>query len=209
MKPEDIETVKKIQDMMAKEKSNFQAKNKMRKGGEATFEDKVKAVQKNLLKKKKVPAVVQKDYGKTYNKEEAKESAQRIIGSQTAKWRQKNSMAKGGKTSVSPLKDRIFGSKKNKTGTASSKTSAKDIELNDSIVEALSEKAKKYNEKHSNKVSVSTLKAVMRRGMGAFSSSHRPGMTRQGWGYARVNKFLLKKGGSKVKAAYTQDDDLL
>jgi hypothetical protein len=34
-------------------------------------------------------------------------------------------------------------------------------------------------------------------------------MTRQGWGYARVNKFLLKKGGTKVKAGYTQDDDLL
>ena len=116
---------------------------------------------------------------------------------------------KGGKTSVSPLKDRIIGSKKNKIGTASSKTSAKDIELNDSIIEALSEKAKEYNEKHSNKVSTSTLKAVMRRGMGAFSSSHRPGMTRQGWGYARVNKFLLKKGGTKVKATYTQDDDLL
>jgi hypothetical protein len=45
--------------------------------------------------------------------------------------------------------------------------------------------------------------------MGAFSTSHRPGMTRQGWGYARVNKFLQKKGGAKVKAAYVQDDDLL
>jgi hypothetical protein len=178
-------------------------------GGETTFEDKVKAVQKNLLKKKKVPAIVQKDYGKTYSKEEAKESAQRIIGSQTAKWNAKNKMAKGGKTAISSLKDKIIGSKKNKPGTASSKTSAKDIELNDSIVEALSEKAKEYNKKHSNKVSTSTLKAVMRRGMGAFSSSHRPGMTRQGWGFARVNKFLLKKGGTKVKAAYVQDDDLL
>jgi len=178
-------------------------------GGETTFEDKVKAVQKNLLKKKKVPAIVQKDYGKTYSKEEAKESAQRIIGSQTAKWNAKNKMAQGGKTAISSLKDKIIGSKKNKPGTASSKTSAKEIELSETIITALSEKAKEYNKKHSNKVSTSTLKAVMRRGMGAFSSSHRPGMTRQGWGYARVNKFLLKKGGTKVKAAYTQDDDLL
>ena len=116
---------------------------------------------------------------------------------------------KGGKTSVSPLKDRIIGSKKNKPGSASTKTSAQKIELNDSIVEALSEKAKEYNKKHTNKVTTNALKAVMRRGMGAFSSSHRPGMTRQGWGYARVNKFLLKKGGKKVKATYTQDDDLL
>jgi hypothetical protein len=177
----------------------------MEEGGETTFNDKVKAIEKNLLKNKKVPLSVQKDYGKTYNKKEAHESATRIVGSIV----KKEKMSKGGKTSISPLKDRIIGSKKNKIGTASSKTSAKDIELNDSIVEALSEKAKEYNNKHSSKVSTSTLKAVMRRGMGAFSSSHRPGMTRQGWGYARVNKFLLKKGGTKVKAAYTQDDDLL
>ena len=179
------------------------------KGGETTFMDKVKAVEKNLLKKKKVPAIVQKDYGKTYDKKEARESAMRIIGSQTAKWKARNKMQKGGKTSVSPLKDRIFGSKKNKPGSASTKTSAQKIELNETIIQALSDKAKEYNEKHSSKVSTSTLKAVMRRGMGAFSSSHRPGMTRQGWGYARVNKFLLKKGGKKVKAGYTQDDDLM
>lgn len=179
------------------------------KGGETTFMDKVKAVEKNLLKNKKVPAIVQKDYGKTYDKKEARESAMRIIGSQTAKWKSRNKMEKGGKTSVSPLKDRIFGSKKNKPGSASTKTSAQKIELNETIIQALSDKAKEYNEKHSSKVSTSTLKAVMRRGMGAFSSSHRPGMTRQGWGYARVNKFLLKKGGKKVKAGYTQDDDLL
>lgn len=55
----------------------------------------------------------------------------------------------------------------------------------------------------------------MRRGMGAYSTSHRPTITggapnsRQAWGFARVNKFLLKKGGTKVKATYTQDDDLL
>lgn len=55
----------------------------------------------------------------------------------------------------------------------------------------------------------------MRRGMGAYSTSHRPTITggapnsRQAWGFARVNKFLLKKGGTKVKAAYVQDDDLL
>jgi hypothetical protein len=121
-------------------------------------------------------------------------------------------MKKGGRTiaqTPAPKKDRVFGSSTNKAGSASSKKTASNIELNESIVKTLSEKAKAYNEKHSSKVSTSTLKAVMRRGMGAFSTSHRPGMTRQGWGYARVNKFLQKKGGAKVKAAYVQDDDLL
>ena len=87
--------------------------------------------------------------------------------------------------------------------------------MNESILKTLSQKAKEYNEKHSSKVSTSTLKAVMRRGMGAYSTSHRPTITggapnsRQAWGFARVNKFLKKKGGAQVKKAYVQDDDLL
>ena len=87
--------------------------------------------------------------------------------------------------------------------------------ISEDIVKTLTNKAKEYNEKHSSKVSTSTLKAVMRRGMGAYSTSHRPTISggapnsRQAWGFARVNKFLLKKGGTKVKKAYVQDDDLL
>ena len=186
--------------------------HKMAMGGKVKFEDKVKAIKESLLKRKKVSPKVQKDYGKTYSPKEAEESAKRIAASQRLKYELKKKFKKGGKTiaqTPAPKKDRVFGSSKNKAGSASSKKSASNIELNESIVKTLGEKAKAYNEKHSSKVSTSTLKAVMRRGMGAFSTSHRPGMTRQGWGYARVNKFLQKKGGAKVKAAYVQDDDLL
>lgn len=127
-------------------------------------------------------------------------------------------MKKGGRTiaqTPAPKKDRVFGSSTNKPGSASSKKAASKIELNESILKTLSEKAKAYNEKNSSKVSTSTLKAVMRRGMGAYSTSHRPTITggapnsRQAWGFARVNKFLKKKAGEQVKAAYVQDDDLL
>jgi hypothetical protein len=62
---------------------------KMAMGGETTFDDKVKAVKSSLLKRKKVSPKVQKDYGKTYSPKEAEESAKRIVGSQTAKWKQK------------------------------------------------------------------------------------------------------------------------
>lgn len=185
---------------------------KMAMGGKVKFEDKVKAVKESLLKRKKVSPKVQKDYGKTYDRKEALEAAKRIVGSRYAKYDLKKKFKEGGKTiaqTPAPKKDRVFGSSKNKAGSASSKKTASNIELNESIVKTLGEKAKNYNEKHSSKVSKSTLKAVMRRGMGAFSTSHRPGMSRQGWGFARVNKFLLKKGGTKVKAAYVQDDDLL
>jgi hypothetical protein len=190
----------------------------MAKGGKVKFEDKVKSIKASLLKRKKVSPKVQKDYGKTYSPKEAEESAKRIAGALRAKYDLKKKFKKGGKTiaqTPAPKKDRVFGSSTNKPGSASSKKTASKIELNESILKTLSEKAKKYNEKHSSKVSTSTLKAVMRRGMGAYSTSHRPTISggapnsRQAWGFARVNKFLLKKGGTKVKAAYVQDDDLL
>ena len=44
------------------------------------------------------------------------------------------------------------------------------------------------------------LKAVYRRGAGAFSTSHRPNMTRQQWAMARVNSFLSR--------GHSQDNDL-
>ena len=115
-----------------------------------------------------------------------------------------------------PSKERIYGSKKNPKGSAASKTSAIGIKLSDSILTTLEKKRDEFNEKHPNKkVTLTTLKAVFRRGSGAYSSSHRPTITggapntRQAWAFARVNKFLLKKGGTKVKAAYVQDDDLM
>jgi hypothetical protein len=126
--------------------------------------------------------------------------------------------SKGGRTiaqTPAPKSDRVKGSSKNKAGSAASKKSAASIVLSEEVIKALKAKADKYNEKHSNKVSVNTLKAVFRRGSGAYSTSHRPTITggapnsRNAWSYARVNKFLLKKGGTKVKAAYVQDDDLM
>ena len=62
---------------------------KMASGGKVKFADKVKAVQESLLKRKKVAPQVQKDYGKTYSKAEAKESAQRIVGSRMAQLKEK------------------------------------------------------------------------------------------------------------------------
>jgi len=61
----------------------------MAKGGmskkKVNFSDKVKSIQKSLLKRKKVSPKVQKDYGKTYNKKEALESAKRIAGAMRKK----------------------------------------------------------------------------------------------------------------------------
>jgi hypothetical protein len=54
------------------------------------------------------------------------------------------------------------------------------------------------------------LKAVYRRGAGAFSGSHRPGMNRNQWALARVNTFLKMLRGGEVKQSYrAADKDLL
>jgi GNAT superfamily N-acetyltransferase/vacuolar-type H+-ATPase subunit E/Vma4 len=127
--------------------------------------------------------------------------------------------AKGGKTisqTPAPASDRVSGSKTNPKGSASDSSLARSIKFNDSLLKAIENKVKAHNEEYpSKKVTIPTAKAVVRRGMGAYSKSHRPFITggapnsRQAWGLARLNKFLLKKRGVKVKSAYVQDDDLL
>ena len=49
-------------------------------------------------------------------------------------------------------------------------------------------------------VPIGIIRAVMRRGMGTWNSSHRPGTTQEQWGYARVNAFLEKGAGTWGKA---------
>lgn len=108
-----------------------------------------------------------------------------------------------------PKKDRIFGSKKNKKGSAAS---GKGVQFSKKIEESLSKKAKEHNEKapDGRKTSLRTLKAVYRRGAGAFSTSHRPDQNRNSWAMARVNAFLkLLKSGKPKNAKYTTDNDLL
>jgi hypothetical protein len=108
-----------------------------------------------------------------------------------------------------PKKDRISGSKKNAKGSAKG---GKKIVFSARTEATLREKVKKHNEKapDSRKATLGMLKAVYRRGAGAFSSSHRPGMSRDGWAYARVNAFLrLLKSGRPANPNYKQDNDLL
>lgn len=49
-------------------------------------------------------------------------------------------------------------------------------------------------------VPVGILRAVMRRGMAAWKTGHRPGVGQEQWGYARVNSFLTKGKGTWGKA---------
>lgn len=111
-----------------------------------------------------------------------------------------------------PKSDRIYGSKKNKKGSAKGTKEARKVKFSASVEASLKEKVSKHNEKApaGRKASLGMLKAVYRRGAGAFSVSHRPGMTRNQWAMGRVNAFLrLLKSGKPSNSAYTTDNDLL
>jgi hypothetical protein len=108
-----------------------------------------------------------------------------------------------------PKKDQIKGSDKNKAGSAAS---GKGVDFTTEIIKSLEKKVADHNEKAPNgrKVTLAKLKAVYRRGAGAFSTSHRPDQNRNSWAMARVNAFLhLVKSGSPKNKKYVSDNDLL
>lgn len=110
-----------------------------------------------------------------------------------------------------PAKDKVHGSDVNKKGSASSGKS-KSIKFSDSTENSLKEKVKAHNEKAPNgrHATLGMLKAVYRRGAGAFSTSHRPGVTRDQWAMGRVNAYLhLLKAGKPSNSSYKSDNDLL
>jgi len=100
-----------------------------------------------------------------------------------------------------PLKDRVKGSRINPAGSASSKSNK--IVFSDKLIQSIK------NIIDGTGITLSTAKAVVRRGFGAYSTSHRPGVSRTAWGLARLKTFVKKYKGQKVKASYIQDDDLL
>tara|TARA_Y100000592_G_scaffold68700_1_gene106745 strand:- start:6901 stop:8043 length:1143 start_codon:yes stop_codon:yes gene_type:complete len=108
-----------------------------------------------------------------------------------------------------PPKDRKRGSKKNKPDSA--KNPSGKITFSKKTTERLSKKVREHNAKgKGSKATLGMLKAVYRRGAGAYSTSHAPKMSRDGWAMARVNAFLtLLRTGKPSNSGYTQDNDLL
>ena len=110
-----------------------------------------------------------------------------------------------------PKKDQVTGSKKNPKGSASGARGG--IKISDQAVKTLEKYRDEHNDKYSAKskqVDLGKLKAVFRRGAGAFSASHRPQVTsRTQWALARVKAFLKLVGTGERKKSYTTDLDLL
>ena len=108
-----------------------------------------------------------------------------------------------------PKKDQKRGSKKNKPDSA--KNPSGKITFSKKVTDQLANKVKEHNAKgKGSKATLGMLKAVYRRGAGAYSTSHAPKMSRHGWAIARVNAFLtLLRTGKPSNSGYTQDNDLL
>lgn len=121
----------------------------------------------------------------------------------------------GYRNEPAPAKDQITGSDKNEPGSA--KGAGGDIKLDERTETALRNKVSTHNEamKEAGKpphtrTTYGQLAAVYRRGAGAFSVSHRPGMTRGQWAMARVNAYLyLLRNGRPSNPKYITDNDLL
>ena len=108
-----------------------------------------------------------------------------------------------------PKKDQKKGSKKNKPDSA--KDGKGKISFSKEVTAQLQAKVKEHNAKgKGSKATLGMLKAVYRRGAGAYSTSHAPKMSRHGWAIARVNAFLkLLRSGRPSNPNYTTDNDLL
>lgn len=128
-------------------------------------------------------------------------------------------MAKSISRTPAKPSERIRGSKTNKSGSAK-RTSKAKIVFSKRTEDIIRKVVAKYNQNNPRKkITLPTAKKVVRRGMGAFSSTHRPGMSRTGWGIARLHAFMRKKSGSttakgtvasrRIKKSYTQDKGLM
>ncbi len=112
-----------------------------------------------------------------------------------------------------PKKDQIKGSDKNKKGSASGKSN--NISFNESTTKAIKTIVAEHNDIVKDmaswrKLRIPTAKAVVRRGFGAYSGSHRPGVSRQAWGLARLKAFsYLLRNDRPKNTKYVGDNDLL
>ena len=115
------------------------------------------------------------------------------------------------KTPAKPS-ERRSGSETNPEGSASGERGG--IKLSEANIKALENLRDEHNEKYtaeSKKADLGKLKAVFRRGAGAFSTSHRPSVSsRDQWALGRVKAFLhLLATGRPKNAKYIGDNDLL
>ena len=115
-----------------------------------------------------------------------------------------------------PPEDQIEGSKKNPKGSAGG-DSTDDIKFSKKTEKSIQNRVDEHNDEVKEKnmatwrrMRMPTAKKVVRRGFGAFSTSHRPNMNRVQWGLARLKAFSYLLLNDKPRDSnYITDNDLL
>jgi len=121
--------------------------------------------------------------------------------------------------------EQIFGSAFNEPGSAASIESAAEIQFGEDIEEELLERARKIQTidndpdipdrfeddvYRSEQRAFQAMKAVFRRGSGAYSRSAPPGVSRAQWSFGRTADFAdIVKFGEPDDPDFIQDNDLL
>ncbi len=121
----------------------------------------------------------------------------------------------GGERAPAPASDQIQGSDENEPDSAQG--AGGSVTFSEATTTALRNKVTEHNDKMAEdnkpdytRTTLGQLKAVYRRGSGAYSTSHRPGISRAAWSMARVNAFLyLLRNGRPENPNYVTDNDLL
>ena len=156
-------------------------------------------------------AVVKNDDGQLMGCHKSHESAEDQIKALYAAENERNSDP----STPAPKEDQIEGSKKNKPGSASGKSN--NIKFSEATEKSIATIVENHNEMVKDKglatwrrMRTPTAKAVVRRGFGAYSVSHRPGVSRNAWGLARLKAFGYLLVNDKPKnPKYVGDNDLL
>ena len=115
-----------------------------------------------------------------------------------------------------PKEDQIEGSKTNPKGSAD-KESKEEIKFSEQTEKSIQTIIDEHNDEISSnnmaswrRLRMSVSKKVVRRGFGAYSTSHRPNVSRVAWGLARLKAFAyLMKNDKPKDPKYITDNDLL
>ena len=114
-----------------------------------------------------------------------------------------------------PPEDQIEGSKTNPKGSAEGDSDV-DIEFSEQTEKSIQTIIDEHNDEikekiwHLAKVENVCCQKVVQRGFGAFSTSHRPNVSRVAWGLARLKAFAyLMKNDKPKDPKYITDNDLL
>jgi len=187
----------------------------MKKGGELSKGIKAELEHKKTIEKIAKEDLTPKQGAKLIAKDHLKESKKYY--SELEKMESKFKKGKTIAQTPAPKSERVYGSDVNKKGSSKDSKSAKSIRFSEKTLKSIESIIDEHNKSNpSSKISLDTAKAVVRRGMGAYSVSHRPTITggkpnsRVAWGLARLNAFIYKVENKKSKSGkYTQDDDLI